>query len=68
MESRTWLRKAPKPWQEAYLTDLQNTDRLSGYHTAFVTATQLGKAKLKRHHDDLLLLSKNWTKMLRYSE
>ena len=50
------------------MIDLQNTDKLLEYYTAFATVTQLGKAKLKRYHDDLLSLPKNWAEMLRHPE
>ena len=39
MESWTHHQKAPKPHQEAYLTDLQNVNKLSGYYAAFLIGT-----------------------------
>ena len=59
MESRTRPQKAPKPRREAYLTDLQNVDELSGYYTAFLTGTRLEKDIMKQHRNDLRLPPKS---------
>lgn len=54
-------RRSRKPRKEAYFTALEDTDNLSGYHSAFTAALISGK---RPHRDNLPAEPKNWKQML----